>query len=238
MLNCGKIRQHSFEANQVIWSKGSHVESWHFIVSGLIAASMPTSSTEAIPVALYGAKTWFGEQSIINTKPSFANYVTLTPVDVIALDANIVRSLLDTDASFATNVAKLMAWRAQKTSETLTLMKLGSPCLRVVMGICQFAETLMYSADRPPTIGFGEGVEIPVKQEVIASLCGVSRSRFSRFAKQLELNGWLRISYGGLEILSLNTWQRFSNLQRKRTFGKLDPSIEELLAELNSCGAL
>ena len=228
----------SLEPNTVIWTKGAEITSWHFIVKGMVAAAMPVSETVSIPVGIYGPKTWFGEQAIINKKPSYANYLCLTPVNVISLDAEIVLTLLERDAGFAKYVAKLMSWRAQISSETLMLMKLGSPPFRVVMGICQFAETLAYSGDRPPTIGFGEGVEIPVKQEVIAALCGVSRSRFSTLIQQLASSGWLRISYGSIEILALETWQKFSNLQRRRTMGRLDPSMEELLAELQGCSTL
>ena len=57
-------------------------------------------------------------------------------------------------------------------------MKLGNPCLRVVMGLAQFAEALSYRAERPPTIGFGEEGCSTVPQNTLASLCGVSRTLF------------------------------------------------------------
>jgi CRP/FNR family cyclic AMP-dependent transcriptional regulator len=128
-----------------------------------------------------------------------------------------------------------MAWRVHKTSETLMLMKLGNPCLRVVMGLSQFAEALAYRSDRPPTIGFGEGVEIPVSQGVLASLCGVSRTLFSEYVQQLANSGWLKISYGKLEILSVTTWHTFAHRQRERNLSNISPTVEELLEELRSC---
>ena len=112
------------------------------------------------------------------------------------------------------------------------LMKFGNPCLRVVMGLSQFAEALFYHSDRPPTVGFGQGVEIPVKQKVLADLCGVSRTIFSEFAQKLAAEGWLSISYGKLEILSLQNWHNFSNIQRERKLNELNPTFEELLKEL------
>jgi len=226
------IKVSSFDEGQVIWSKGSKVDSWQFIISGLIAASLESSTGHVMPISIYGEGSWYGEQSIINRKSSYADFVCLTPTEVMSISSAIVLELMESQPAFALYLTRLMAWRVQKTSETLMLMKLGNPCLRVVMGLSQFAEALNYHSDRPPTVGFGQGVEIPVKQKTLADLCGVSRTVFSEHVQKLAAAGWLSISYGKLEILSLQNWLRFSNKQRERKFTDLNPSFEELLAEL------
>jgi CRP/FNR family cyclic AMP-dependent transcriptional regulator len=226
------VRVQSFEAGKKIWAKGGDVLHWQYIIHGLVSASIPTSNSESTPISIYGKGAWFGEQSIINRKPSFADYVCLSATEVLSLPAATFDALFGLEPNFARYVAKLMAWRVQKTSETLTLMKLGNPCLRVVMGLAQFAEALAYRSDRPPTIGFGEGVEIPIAQNTLASLCGVSRTLFSEYVQQLAHNGWLKLSYGKLEILSINTWHAFARSQRERSVSTLNPTIAELLLEL------
>jgi len=225
----------SFRDGQTVWAKGSEIASWSFIVNGLVAASVPTPNSSSTPISIYGAGAWFGEQPIINRKPSYAEYVCLAATELLSMPATQVVRLLETEPGFSLYMTKLMAWRVQKTSEMLMLMKLGNPCLRVVMGIAQFAEALSYNASRPPTIGFGEGIEIPIKQQVLASLCGVSRTLFSEFVQQLATNGWLRTSYGKLEILSVGVWHRFAQGQRERNMNNLTPAIEELLQELKRC---
>jgi DNA-binding FadR family transcriptional regulator len=75
-------------------------------------------------------------------------------------------------------------------------------------------------------------VEIPVKQKVLADLCGVSRTIFSEYAQKLVAAGWLAISYGKLEILQLPHWHKFSNKQRERKMNDLSPVMDELLKEL------
>ncbi|WP_342620381.1 Crp/Fnr family transcriptional regulator [Rhodoferax sp. GW822-FHT02A01] len=226
------IRVSSFEESQVIWSKGSKVDAWQFIISGLVSASLEAPTGQMMPISIYGEGSWFGEQSIINRKASYADFVCLSTTEVMGISSDIVLELMETQPAFALYLTRLMAWRVQKTSETLMLMKFGNPCLRVVMGLSQFAEALNYHSDRPPTIGFGQGVEIPVKQKTLADLCGVSRTVFSEHVQKLAAKGWLSISYGRLEILSLPNWQRFSNKQRARKFNDLNPSFEELLSEL------
>ena len=171
----------SFRPSQVIWEKGAEVKSWNCVITGLVCASVTTEASEATPIALYGEESWFGGFSVLNKKPAYANFISMVPTDVLTLPAQLVLELLDVEQGFAANVAKMMSWRAQKTSEMLMMMKLGNPCLRVVMGICQFGESLAYRSERPPTIGYGEGVVIPLTQDLLASLCGVSRTRFSEF---------------------------------------------------------
>jgi CRP-like cAMP-binding protein len=226
------IKISSFEEGQVIWSKGSKIDAWRFIITGLVAASAESPRGLMMPISIYGESSWFGEQSIINRKSSYADFVCLASTDVMSISGDIVLELMETQPAFALYLTRLMAWRVQKTSEMLMLMKFGNPCLRVVMGLSQFAEALFYHSDRPPTIGFGQGVEIPVKQKVLADLCGVSRTIFSEHVQKLAAHGWLAISYGKLEILNLPNWHLFSNKQRERKFSELSPTFEELLVEL------
>ena len=231
------VKVSSFDEGEVIWSKGSKIDAWRFIINGLVAASTESARGLLMPISIYGEGSWFGEQSIINRKSSYADFVCLAPTDVMSISSDIVLELMETQPTFALYLTRLMAWRVQKTSEMLMLMKFGNPCLRVVMGLSQFAEALFYHSDRPPTIGFGQGVEIPVKQKVLADLCGVSRTIFSEFVQKLAAAGWLAISYGKLEILQLPHWHKFSNKQRERKFNDLNPALEELLKELQGDAA-
>ncbi len=230
------VKVQSFDAGRKIWAKGSEISHWQYIIGGLVTASVATTNSESTPLSIYGMGAWFGEQSIINRKPSFADYVCLTSTEVLTLPAATFDTLFVQEAHFARYVAKLMAWRVQKTSETLTLMKLGNPCMRVVMGLAQFAEALAYKSERPPTIGFGEGVEIPIAQTTLASLCGVSRTLFSEYVQQLAQEGWLKISYGKLELLNIDTWHAFARSQREDSVSNLNASIRELLQVLHGLG--
>lgn len=232
------VKVHAFAAGSKMWTKGGDVSHWRYIIEGLVSASMPTTTCASTPISIYGKGAWFGEQSIINRKPSFADYVCLTETQVLSLPASRFDTLFEQEPEFARHVAKLMAWRVQKTSETLTLMKLGNPAMRVVMGLAQFAEALAYRSERPPTIGFGEGVELPVPQNTLASLCGVSRTLFSEYVQQLAQREWLTLSYGRLEIMNIATWHRFARRQRENSFNALNPTIVELLDLLAELGEM
>lgn len=222
----------SFGVGDLVWSKGQKITHWSCIINGLVSCSLVSPDKENVHVALFGENSWFGEQSILCQKPSFANYSCLVPVDTLQISSESVLELLETEISFASKLAKIAAWRVQRTSELLMLMRMGNPVLRSVIGISQFAETLAYNADRPPTIGFGSEITIPINQTVLASLCGVSRSRLSGVINTLEKHGWLRLEYGRIEVLNLPAWHAFASSRRNMSIIKYDPTIEDLIESL------
>ncbi|ABE47239.1 Crp/Fnr family transcriptional regulator [Polaromonas sp. JS666] len=227
-----KLKIKSYDAQHIIWTKGGQIDSWQFIMSGLVAAAAPTQGAQSIPIKIYGPGSWFGEQPILNRMPSYLEFSCLTPTQVITMPTALLWEIFDTEPGFSRYIAKLTAWRVQKATEMLMLMKLGNPCLRVVMGIAQFAEALASRSERPPTDGLDGGIEIPVKQNVIASLCGVSRTLVSEYLQRLAADCWLSVSYGRIELLSIGVWQRFTRSRRVHPMHHTNPTMDELLIEL------
>jgi CRP/FNR family cyclic AMP-dependent transcriptional regulator len=224
------VRMTAFDADDVIWSKGEQVTAWTYIVSGLVGASIPLQEGGCIHVNVYGHRTWFGEEALLNRYPSCLEYVCLGPVRAVSIPAIDTLAAFQNEPEFSRYIALLMAWRSRQHSEMIVLMKQGSWYLRVVMGLALFAEALNYNSSRPPTHGLeGPSLKIPVKQSVIASVCGVSRGMFNDAAQQLSAAGWLYMNYATLELRSPETWLRFSRQQRQARINITKPSMEELL---------
>lgn len=226
------VKISSYEEGHVIYLKGAKPDAWKFIISGLVAESVDSPHGTLMPISIYSEGAWFGEQSIVNENPSYADFVCISPTEVMSIASETVVQLMAAQPGFVLYLTRLMAWRSQQTSEMLTLIKFGSPCLRVVMGLSHFAEELTFHAPQTDARNPQRGVEIPVKQKLLADLCGVSRTIFSEYVQKLASKGWLRISYGKLEILSVRNWLEFSDKQRARKFNNLNPSFPELMTEL------
>ena len=226
----------SYDEGHVIYLKGARPDAWKFIIAGLVAESVDSPQGALMPISIYGEGAWFGEQSIINSNPSYADFVCISSTEVMSVSHELVHELMAAQPAFVLYLSRLMAWRSQQTSEMLTLIKFGSPCLRVVMGLSHFAEEIMClptcEIDPEPREFPETGVEIPVKQKLLADLCGVSRTIFSEYVQKLASEGWLRISYGKLEILCPENWLKFSGKQRARKFNNLCPTFREVLDEL------
>lgn len=234
-----RVKMTTFDAHEVIWPKGGQVAAWTYINSGLVGASVPIKEGGCIQVNIYGRRTWFGEEALLNRYPSNLEYVCLTPVRAVRMPAADTLAAFQSEPEFARYIALLTAWRSRQNSEMIVLMKQGSPPLRVVMGLALFAEALYYNSSRPPTDGpGGASLEIPVKQSVVASVCGVSRGVFSEILQQLASAGWLRVDYATLELRSVQTWLRFSRKHRQARMNVTKPSVEELILLMREASKL
>lgn len=48
------VKVSSFDEGQVIWSKGSKIDDWRFIINGLVAASTESPRGLLMPISIYG----------------------------------------------------------------------------------------------------------------------------------------------------------------------------------------
>ena len=206
-----RLEVESLEPNQVICHKGSHQDSWIQIVSGLVNAGIPDPDGAITPISIFGPGTWFGEVSILNRQAVVLELVCLSPVRILKVPVPEVIEAFENEPDFSRHLARLFAWRTQQYAEMLTLMRLGNPSLRVVLGLALFAEALQTSNSHLPTSELEDKLDIPLKQSLLASLCGVSRGVFSECVQQLAAEGWVQLNYATLALSRLNVWRKFSS---------------------------
>jgi CRP/FNR family cyclic AMP-dependent transcriptional regulator len=219
----------SFDPGDVIWSKGGNVYSWNCVMTGYVVAGVPLESGGRLPVHIYGHHAWFGEQPLLGKQTSDLEYSCLTSVDVIGIKRKIFDEGLFSEPDFMRFLLDLVSLRNRQTSEMLMLMRLGCSSLRVMMTLAQFAEALNSNVD-------GEGsedvVDIPISQDQIANLCGVSRTLFSEYIQQLSKAGFLKVRYGAIELKSVKAWKNFAHKQRAKERLSNRHSIDALLGDM------
>jgi len=224
----------SFDVGEAIWNKAHSVQSWNCIMTGYVAASTPIEGGKTLPVHIYGPQAWIGEQPLLNKQPTQFEYTCLTPVEVMGMPKKYFDQAILEEPDFVRFIAKHTAWRSQQQSEMLMLMRLGSSPLRVVMGLAQFAEVLGFDSESA-SIDMDKGtVDIPITQNQIAALCGVSRTLFSEYLQHLARAGWLKVRYGGIELQSVETWRIFARNQRESPWIRSRESLLELLDDMHT----
>lgn len=227
-----KLHISSLPAGEVIWQGSRHGDAWWLIISGMVAAVTPSAKGGKSQVDnIYGPEAWFGELPIINASETYTEYTGITDVELLSMPAAIFLELLGQELNFANYMIRLISWRAQRNSEIRMLMKVGNPCLRTVMGLGLFFEAWAAKSHRPVTANMHAGVSIPVKQEVLAQLCGVSRTSISEYVLRLQAEGWLISHYGRLELVNLQTWRTLIRRRRASRFATMAPTIEQILKE-------
>lgn len=224
------IKVEALDVDQVIYCKGSRPEAWMHVVSGLVGAGIPDQDGAILPIHIFGPGTWFGEITILNRRALPLECLCLTPVRILTMPLAQAVEAFEQEADFARHIARRVAWRAQQQAEMLILLRQGSPQLRVVMGLALFAEALHNSHSHLPTPELDDCIDIPLKQSLLASLCGVSRGIFSECVQQLAAAGWVRLNYATLALPSVAVWRRFSRQYRQNRLNAVKPSMQDILS--------
>ncbi len=169
--------------DQFVFRKGSPPQAWHHVITGLVCGSLPGQDGTVTPMHVFGPGTWFGEVPILNRGLYLVDGVCLAPVRMLSLPIEQFQNVFDNEPEFSRHIARLVSWRIQQHAEMLIVTRLGSPQLRV--GLAMFAEALNNSQSHLTASELDDGVKIPLKQSLMASLCGVSRGVFSECVQQL-----------------------------------------------------
>jgi CRP-like cAMP-binding protein len=222
----------SYDTGDLILEKGHSVRSWQFVISGYVAASLQIDAGKRLPINLYSSNSWFGEQALLSYQPSLHDYSCLSPVELIVMDKHCFDKALLEEANFVRFLARHLAREAFKNSERLSLMRLGSPPLRIVMGLAQFAEAKSENRSPSQPLTPLRTLDICMGQNTIAELCGVSRTLFSQYVQHLAREGWLKLRYAGIELQSTDTWCVFARHQRERQSVLSNPAIDQLLSDM------
>lgn len=223
----------SLSAGKRIWPASNAPIAWRLIINGIVAAITPTAKGVDEAQNIYGPESWFGEQPIINADTSYIEYVCVTDVELLSMAAPTFLKLLDTEPGFAKYMAHLTAWRAQRDAEMLMLMKAANPRLRTVLGLGVCFEAMAVKSNRPSTESLTDSITLAVNQDILAQLCGVSRTSFWETTSRLGNEGWLKAHYGKLEQLHSPVWRTVIRLRRESRSAKMNPAIKELLREFS-----
>lgn len=237
VISC--MQKATFATGQVVLAKGETLRPWFHIVSGLVSASVPGKNGDHAPVDIYGPGSWFGEATIFNHHPSSLEYICLSPTRLISLPQAAALDAFENEPKFARYIAHLVAWRDRQHSEMLSLARLGNPTLRVVMGLAMFAESINNGSSHLPNFvsSSQDNLDIPLKQSLLAGICGVSRGVFSEHIKHLATADWLEANYSTVTLINLPAWCNFSRQRRAARTVNAKPSITEMLAHLQEAAA-
>jgi CRP-like cAMP-binding protein len=232
LASLSDLRLVSYDIGDHILQKGHSVRSWQFVISGYVAASLQLDNGKRLPINLHARNTWFGEQALLSNQPSLHDYTCLSSVELLVMGKNCFDKALLEEPDFVNFLARHLARESLKNTEMLTLMRMSSPPLRIVMGLAQFAEAQFNNRHLPHLSHQPESaqtVDIAIGQNRIAELCGVSRTLFSQYVQYLARDGWLKLRYGGIELQSTDTWCIFARHQREQQRVSGSPTIAELL---------
>ena len=226
-----RLRSQDYQEGDIILAKGAEVPSLFYLCNGMVGAGLPMPGQPCQPLKVFGQGTWFAETALLNGGCSVWECTALSSCRVLAVPMEDAADAFAQDLEFSRFVARLTSWRNRQNQEHSALQQLGSPPLRVVLGLALLAENLQSSASHLPTSDLGVDLDIPLNQSLLASLCGVSRGIFSDCVQQLAQAGWLTPKYATLTLRQVAAWNNISNQFRTNRYVDSKASMQVLLAQ-------
>ena len=187
-------------AGSLVCRKGEAVEHWVGVVAGLVkmtnvsAAGKPTSFTG---IAAGG---WFGEGSLLKDEPRRYDIVALRESQIAYMPRGTFARLLDTNFAFNRFLIVQLNERLGQFIAMVEHDRLLGPDARIARCLAAMFNPYLYP---------GIGPVLPISQEELGQLAGMSRQRVNQALKRLEGAGLLRVDYGGLTVLDLPGLRRF-----------------------------
>jgi len=181
--------------------KGEAVEAWIGVVDGLV--KMANVSPEGKTTSFVGAGSggWFGEGSLLKDEPRRYDIVALRDSVVAYMPRATFMWLLDTSMPFNRFLLTQLNERLGQFIGMVEHGRLLGPDARLARCLAAMFNPHLYP---------GIGPALPISQEEIAQLAGLSRQRANQALQRLEHAGLLRIEYGGVTVIDLPGLRQFS----------------------------
>jgi CRP-like cAMP-binding protein len=187
-------------AGSLVCRKGEQVEAWIGVVDGLV--KMANVSAEGKQTSFVGvaAGGWFGEGSLLKDEPRRYDIVALRASSIAYMPKATFMWLLDTSMPFNRFLLTQLNERLAQFIGMVEHDRLLGPDARLARCLAAMFNPHLYP---------GAGPTLPISQEQIAQLAGLSRQRANRALQRLAQAGLLRIEYGGITVVDLPGLRRF-----------------------------
>lgn len=186
---------------EMLFRQGDAACGFYGLVSGMLKMSTLREDGKEAILAVIEAGIWFGEISLIDGQPRTHDATAVGNVEVLLLPRSVFDALMER-ADFARAVAALLAGR-----------------IRLLYGIVEDAtlrSTRARVARRLLLLAGGDAAlsplraRVPVSQEALAMMLGVSRQTLSKQLRLLAEGGIITLGYGYIEVVAVDSLRRLS----------------------------
>jgi CRP-like cAMP-binding protein len=196
-----RMSRRGFRRHDTLFHEGDPGDSLHLIEKGRVAIRMATRDGDVATLAVLGRGDSFGEQALIGPLAArTASAVALEAVETRVLHRNDFAELRRAHPSVERLLVDLLAEQVRRLSAQLIDALYLPVEQRVVRRLADVAA--LYATDD------GLTVEVPLRQEDLASLAGTTRPTTNRVLQQLQDDELVSLQRGRLVVLDLDALER------------------------------
>jgi len=182
-------RRRRFARKEVIFHEGDPGGTLHLVLAGHVAVRIHTPMGDIATLAILGPGQSFGELALLDPDARHsASCIALETTDTWSLHRDQVNRLRREYAAIDQFAIQLLAVYVRRLSEQLVQALYLSADQRVAQRVLDLATT------------YGDGRDIPVTQDDVATMAGTSRATVNRVFGELEEAGALTLARGRITV--------------------------------------
>ncbi len=185
------MRRRRFARGQIIFHEGDPADSLHHIVKGHVSVKTSTPRGDQAILRVLGPDHIVGEFALISPGPRAATVTALEPTETMVLDRESFLALRKQRPSVDDFLINASVAEVRRLSAALVEALYLPVETRVLRRVHELAE--LYRG--------GETTCVPLGQDEIAQLAGVTRQTVNKVLAKAQLDGALHIERGRLQIL-------------------------------------
>lgn len=188
-----RMARRRFRRNDTLFHEGDPGDTLHIIDKGHVAIRTTTSLGDVATLTVLGPGAIFGEQALLHDPGRrTASAVALDDVETRVLHSAEFEALRNSHPKVERFVADVLAAQVRRLTAQLVEALYVSAEHRVNHRLADMVA--LYGRDSGP-------IEIPLKQEDIASMAGTTRPTANRVLKQLEAEGVIELARGRIVVV-------------------------------------
>jgi CRP/FNR family cyclic AMP-dependent transcriptional regulator len=189
-----------FAANQILFVGGEPSDHLYVVRSGLLRVLTTSSRGEQLVLSTLGPGDVIGELSLLDRQPRSADVVAAEPSELIAVPADVARSVLESDPRAVLAAALELAAQVRRLTGTMgDLVFLDLP-RRVAKLLLSHATT---RSDGKTVSDLG------ASQSVVAAQLGVSRQSVNKALSGLARHAWIELDGRSVVLRDPAALQRY-----------------------------
>jgi CRP-like cAMP-binding protein len=199
-MACAGITERSYRAGEHIFLRGDQFDYWTGVVAGLVRMSIVSRGGKAMTFTGLTAGAWFGEGTMLKKEARRYDMVALRDSRVALMEQGTFFWLYENSVAFN---RFLVVQLNERLGQFIGLVEYGrtlDATARLARSIASLFNPILY-----PDLS----LHLEITQEEIGALSGISRQNANQCLKRLEKDGLLRLEYGGVTIIDLDSLRSY-----------------------------
>jgi len=195
-MACAGITERSYRAGEHIFLRGDQFDYWTGVVAGLVRMSIVSRGGKAMTFTGLTAGAWFGEGTVLKKEARRYDMEALRDSRIALMEHGTFFWLYENSVAFN---RFLVVQLNERLGQFIGLVEYGrtlDATARLARSIASLFNPILY-----PDLS----LHLEITQEEIGALSGISRQNANQCLKRLEKDGLLRLEYGGVTIIDLDS---------------------------------